>query len=618
MRGRTLYLLKTYIAVVIIFILAKPAFMMCNREGHTFSMADMAEVVGHGLSLDLSTSIYFLLLPYLIIIASLWTSRWSLLRNILKAYSAIAALLIAVGVVADSTLYGFWGFKLDASCLEYIDSPEAATSSVSAAFLLVRIAVLTVLAFCIYKLLVWLTPTSVTRLSTRQSIAASVVAVLLVCPIVIGIRGGVNESTTNVGQVYYSQDQFLNHSAVNPVFSFMASFEKSVSDNNNYDYFSSEECDKILSGIYFTDDHAEPNDTALSGIDTLLACRRPSVIVIILLESCGAEFTELGGMPDVMPCLNKIAHEGVCFTHCYANSWRTDRGTVCSLSGYPSFPATSVMKMPSKTRHLPSIARSLQAEGYATYYLYGGDINFTNMRSYLISTGWETLTSMDDYSPQERLTAKWGVRDDITFQTLLDMITDDDNTSSHRLIGFSTLSSHEPWDVPISKIADEKLNAFYYLDQCIGSLVERLRATPLWDDMLLVMLPDHAINYKDIVEGNPMRNRIPMVWTGGAVKEPRRVDVICNQTDLAATLLCQMGIDHDDFLFSRNVTSPLYTRPIAIHMFNSGFELVDTTGYIVYDINTSRFIKRESPDALRLEQIGKAILQTTSRDFSQL
>jgi hypothetical protein len=42
---------------------------------------------------------------------------------------------------------------------------------------------------------------------------------------IIGIRGGIDEYTTNIRHVYFSQNQFLNHSAVNPVFSFLSSLE---------------------------------------------------------------------------------------------------------------------------------------------------------------------------------------------------------------------------------------------------------------------------------------------------------------------------------------------------------------------------------------------------------
>jgi phosphoglycerol transferase MdoB-like AlkP superfamily enzyme len=203
---------------------------------------------------------------------------------------------------------------------------------------------------------------------------------------VIGIRGGLDESTTNVGQVYYSPKQFLNHSAVNPVFSFLSSMEKTASYVPDYQFMDDAACAQLMTELYPTESTA---------IDTLLTTQRPNVVVI-LMESCGAIFTGLEGRADVMPQLERLMQEGVSFDSCYANSWRTDRGTVCTYSGYPSFPVSSVMKMPSKSRLLPGLARTLAGEGYETSYIYGGDINFTNMRSYLVSTGFAQLTWKKD------------------------------------------------------------------------------------------------------------------------------------------------------------------------------------------------------------------------------
>ena len=182
----------------------------------------------------------------------------------------------------------------------------------------------------------------------------------------------------------------------------------------------------------------------------------------------------------------------------------------------------SVMKMANRAAALPSIARTLQHEGYATSYLYGGDINFTNMRSYLIATGWERLHWKANYTNKEQKSAKWGVRDDITFQTLYKQICTAD-TTRHFLMGYSTLSSHEPWDVPKTRRQgsfDEIQNAFSYLDDCLGDFVDKLKTTPYWDNLLIVLLPDHGINYKDLDESRQERNHIPLVWIGGAVKSP--------------------------------------------------------------------------------------------------
>ena len=236
------------------------------------------------------------------------------------------------------------------------------------------------------------------------------------------------------------------------------------------------------------------------------------------------------------------------------------------------------------------------------------------MKGYLISTGFQQLCWKEDYTPQEQQTAKWGVRDDITFKTLSKMIRRHTDGQPF-LIGYSTLSSHEPWDVPVQKYIDKEHNGFAYVDGCIGDFLEEIRQSPQWQNLLIVFLPDHSIDFHEYTEQHPDRNRIPMIWTGGAVKQARQLDMICNQSDLAATLLGQMGIAHEDFPFSRDVTSRRYRYPFAVHMFNNGISMVDSTGFMLYDLTAERITESTSPDAQRMAETTKAVLQLASEDL---
>ena len=602
MRQRALYLLKFYVATLLFFVAAKIGFMLYQHGGHNFTFTDMLQVIGHGLSLDLSTSLYIIAVPFLLVAASLWLRipKWCF-----RIYYAFAAVLLSLAFVADTSLYEFWQFKLDASCLSYLETPTEAMASVSTGYILLRLLCLMILVGGIYWVYDKLTPPFQRLASKIQKFSASLATLLLIPLIIIGIRGGLDESTTNIGQVYYSQNQFLNHSAVNPVFSFFASFEKTATNNVTYHFMEDKACELIVSELY---------NTKSVGIDTLLTTQQPNIIVI-LLESCGGQFTEISGRTDITPNLNRLAHEGIYFTNCYANSWRTDRGTLCTWSGYPSFPTMSVMKMPSKSRSLPNIARTLQQErGYSTHYLYGGDINFTNMRSYLVAGGFSDLTWKDDYTKEEQTSAKWGVRDDITFQTLTEL------TQTMRqpfLIGYSTLSSHVPWDVPIHHFDDEVLNAFYYLDQCVGNFIQQLRQSDLWDNTLVIMLPDHGIVYAGLDESNPLLNHIPMLWVGGAIKQPRRIEQVCNQTDLPATLLGQLGIAHDEYTFSRDVLSVTYKNPFAIHTYDDGYTIIDSASFVNYDFISNRVVSNYGKDRDKLILRAKAILQAASKDLNK-
>ena len=588
--------MKTYLLTMLFFIIAKVAFMLYNSS-QVFSASDVLAVLWHGLSLDFSTALYIISVPFLVCAASIWLGGIKALRLLLRGYYLLIAVAITLAFVADTSLYEFWLFKLDSSCLQYLETPTEAMASVSLGYIVIRIIVIAVVSA-----LIWWAYThprfSITR--GRHRIIESLVALLCIPLMIIGIRGGLRESTTNIGQVYFSQNQFLNHSAVNPVFNFIDSFDKADAE---YSFMSDEACAKMMSELY---------NTQSINCDTLLNTQHPNII-IILLEGCGGEFTEIGGRTDITPNLNKLAKEGIYFTNCYGNTWRTDRGTVCALSGYPSFPTLSVMKIPAKSRSLPNIARTLQEErGYHTSYIYGGDINFTNMRSYLISGGFEHLTWMKDYSAEEQKTAQWGVRDDITFKTLYQMAT---TTEPPFLIGFSTLSSHSPWDVPIHHFDDEVINSFYYLDQCIGDFIQKLRKSAAWKNTLVVMLPDHGIPHNGLDETTSLLNHIPMIWVGGAVKAPRKIELVCNQTDLPATLLGQLGVPHDDFSFSRDVLSATYTHPFATHTFDNGFSMVDSASFVSFDFVSNKVIAEEGKRNEQLLTIGKAILQAASDDL---
>ena len=179
------------------------------------------------------------------------------------------------------------------------------------------------------------------------------------------------------------------------------------------------------------------------------------------------------------------------------------------------------------------------------------------------------------------------------------------------------MSSHAPWDVPIKKFDDEILNAFYYLDQCLGIFISKFRQSKLWENTLIVLLPDHGIPYGDIGESNPLLNHIPMIWIGGAVKEPRRIEQVCNQTDLPATLLAQMGLSHDEFTFSRDVLSKTYKFPIAINTYTEGFSVIDSASFMNYDLISNKVAAEIGKKNPQLERIGKAILQAASKDLDK-
>ena len=140
MKKRIIQFLTTYFLFVLLFVLQKPIFMVYYHDLYTnVSLGDYFRVMWHGLPLDLSLAGYLTAIPGLLLIASAWTNS-SILRSILAGCGGVIAFIMACIFIIDLGLYGFWGFRLDATPVFYFfSSPKDAMASVSFWFVLLGI-----------------------------------------------------------------------------------------------------------------------------------------------------------------------------------------------------------------------------------------------------------------------------------------------------------------------------------------------------------------------------------------------------------------------------------------------------------------------------------------------
>ena len=502
--------------------------------------------------------------------------------------------------IADTVLYFFWGAKLDANELMYATKPSEMLNDLSWVAIAGVFIVLGLLTWLYFVCMRRVTPVKIDGLHNKWSL---LIMIPLAALIFLGMRGSVTQSTANPSFAYFSQYPFCNHSAINPAFNMMRSSFKTVDLEHEFDFMSDDECEAIV-GNCFEQDKAV--------VDTLLRCRRPDILLIIWE---GASW-DIAMNDSVGPNLMRYASEGVNFTHCYANNFRTDRGVVSLLSGWMGLPTTSLMKMDDMCRRLPGLPRALAAAGYDTRFVFGGDIDFTNMRGYLHEIGFATVLG-SSYFPDSRSLSSWGAPDQYTLQPSRFVFGSGMSASKPCFNTILTISSHEPWEVPMHRLADERKNAFAYSDSCIAVLVDSLRSTAKWDSLLIVIVPDHGIPF-NAVDGvsSPAISHIPMVWFGGAVKGHREYDMYMSQSGLAATLLAQLDIDISPFLLSRNVLSPGYPdrHPFAVHCFKNGFNMIDGTGVTRFDCGdcSATTLSGKPHDISFLKAILQHVYKTTA------
>lgn len=592
---------------VVVFAIQKPVFMICNKPASS-TFSDWIEVIVHGLKLDCCVAAYPCLLPILVLLVCCFFGLNP--KKFIKIYSIVFACVVATVFATDCVLFSYWGFHLDATLVFYLHDGKDALSSVTlpdvGKFLLILLPYLCLMVATIVKLSDKIEPI---RFGKKGILTNTIVLVLFIPVFYIVSRGGVSTASANIGMVYYSQNQSLNLAAVNPLFSFAYSTTKQEDFANEYRYMSEEECKKTFDSLLYAPQYEEIWGTK---------DKMPDVLVIIweslsanAVECVGGQYSKIDSR-EITPGLNALAKESIVFTNCYSNAMRTDRGVVSVLTGFLAQPNTSIIKYPQKTRSLPSLAKVFKQRKYSTSMLYGGDIDFANMRSYFVSTGYEKLFSDKDFPIEQRL-SKWGVNDKVTFDFLLKQIQKE--KKGHKFFKtFLTLSSHEPFDVDMKRFKDPYANSLAYTDSCLYEFIGKLKKTEQWKNLIVVVVADHGYKYPgNLADNDPRKYHIPMIWTGGAIEKPARVERYVNQTDIPSSLLHRYAIDCSEFEYSRDVFNPR-VKNYAFYVYNNGFGFIDETGLSIFDCNANKSIGNRHDKAR--EKKGKALLQTLYRDIA--
>ncbi|MGI6243886.1 MAG: LTA synthase family protein [Prevotella sp.] len=594
---------------ILVFIFQKPIFLLFYAEG----LAQFFPVIWHGLPLDLSIAGYLTAVPGLLLLASCIPLKVlhtkcseKILKTLMLCWFVIASIVVSLSFVANCALYSYWRFPLDSTPIFFItSSPKDAMASVSwwqAIFGIVSVCIITYIIYGLFRRLIRLSGKTIfMSVSPWETLAM----LLLVSALFLPIRGGVTVASMNTGTAYFSDNQVLNHASVNPLFSFMESMSRQRDFAGQYRFMDDQKAHRLTERLL------QSADTAVDSTHiSILSNHRPDIYLIIL-ESFSDTLMKVQG---VTPCLNQLKRGGVYFSRFYANSFRTDRGLVSILQGYPSPATVSLMKYPKKTANIPSLAEHLNKAGWELSYYYGGDADFTNMRSFLVNQGFRDITEDVDFPIGDRL-SKWGVPDHLLFQQVKkDLRQNPSNTPTFSVI--QTSSSHEPFDVPYSRLHDNVLNAFAYTDSCLGDFVKFLKASGRWEKSLVIFVPDHLGAWPHNADNfASWRFHIPMIWTGGAVAGPRTVDTYASQQDIAATLLAQLGIVQYDLKFSKDIFNG-HNSHYAFFMMNDGFGFIDKENEIIYDNKSRRTMTDKGKKKGKNLLLGQAYTQIIFDDIA--
>jgi phosphoglycerol transferase MdoB-like AlkP superfamily enzyme len=561
----------------------------------------------HGSQLDISTIGYYLLIPVLTAIPSLYFSgNWY--RIFIRWYSYLLIVFSSVIIVVDSNLYSYWGFRMDYTPMLYLKTPGEAMASTGTLEIILVVSGIIIISSLFIVLYNRLVDRLFGGLERMRFWPLGIITLLILWgALIIPIRGGFGVAPINAGSVYFSNKMFLNHAAVNAVWNVGTSAFSSKPVKNPYLFGDNAEAISIVDSL--TVKGGQPRQ--------VLNNTRPNVLMLVMESFSGYVIGPLGGDSSVTPNFNRYVKEGLLFSKFYASGTRTDKAMPAILDGYPAQPAQSIIKEPKKSQSLPSLVKILNENGYRSSFWYGGEINFANFNSFVIGSGFNTIITKDNFDPGD-YNSKWGVHDHVLFSVLKDSMK---NVIEPFFNVVLTLSSHEPFDVPMVAVfkGDDNMtrykNSVYYADKTLGEFLDWAKTTDWWKNTLIILVADHCGR---VSEDQPIFTRelfkIPMLWIGGAVESTGAIiSKVGGQVDIPPTLLNQMKID-GPFPFAKDLLSEK-SNSFAFYVYNEGFGFITDTSVYVYDHKLKTHVINEGKEPEHAEKNGKAYLQVLFNDY---
>lgn len=600
--------IKYYLFWLIYFFIAKLIFLLYNFNlTRSLAFSEISGVFIHGFKMDLSLVSYLMVFPGMVLAFSFIIPP-KMQSGIFKIYTFLFLFIITFINIIDLGLYPHWGTRVGISAFDYAGNPEGVTSSITLIDVLSAVVLIAFyIGFFIFLYSRWLKK-NITE-SARQKWYFSPVIMFITAFLIIPIRGGLGTTPINLSTVSFSKKLYVNHASYNFMWNFLKTIERSRKMVNPCDYTNSEEAFRIFNSA---EKQRLVTDSLIIDIDTT---NLPNVVLIILESFSNKVISSFGGKNNLCPNLDSISKEAIIFPSFYASGNRSDRGMAALLGGYPSLLTQSVINYPDKSVKLKKMSAYFNQNGYWSSFYYGGDIDFYNLKSFVLQGEYREIFSKDDFSNEIRNLSSWGVPDGFLFERVLNDI----DKKEPFFTTVYTLSSHTPYDVPVQMIKAETneekyFNSLAYTDSCLGNFIKAFKNTKYWENTLVIITSDHGHLYPgptEIIE--PVTYRIPLIWTGGVVKKAATISNICGQPDLIPTLVKQFGWKHENALFGHDILSkPSY----AFYMWDTGWGYISEEGEFIFDQNTNGFkTHKKYIEAKPDYDFAKAYLQVLHEDF---
>lgn len=249
--------------------------------------------------------------------------------------------------------------------------------------------------------------------------------------------------------------------------------------------------------------------------NTLLKDKPPHVVVV-MVESFGMPLLKYQSDTfNIMGKLKKHFEEDILFTNFISSSNGTISSLEALLLNIPSRPKGTSFSQSNylNTSFKQASARVYQDAGYETTFIYGGDLSWRNVGSFMSRQGFDKVEGKAQIIGALNLdsstkTHDWGVYDEYSYTYLLNKL---ENATKPQFIFLLTTNNHPPYKVPTNyksnklilsqelkshitgdiDLAQKRFKDYAYAVDMAGNFLDKLKVSPIAQKTVVAITADN-------------------------------------------------------------------------------------------------------------------------------
>ncbi len=546
------------IALVVLTLSRVLFFLLFQPEYETLPTLDLLSSFWLGLRIDLALICYVSILPVVyIFISHILALRHS--KIVICLYFISIYLLFGAIVGADMAFYSYFGERTNMLIFGFFDDDTTALLNIAYKnyniFYIVLFSIFYIIGtIYIVQLLIFKSRLEPKQLKLKQAIALFASTIVIIA---LGARGSIGLFPLLKDIPNISSDEFINATARNGVFEFkeaLSHYNKAKSNSNNL-------IEQMGYGGDIKRAYKEYLDTNRTVVHMTkkehILEQNPPHVVVVMVESFGSDILQYQSDSfDILRSLKKYFDKDIVFNNFISGA----NGTIVSLEplllnliprpNSISYAQSNLMG----TNFKSAAARVYKNKGYETSFVYGGDLSWRNIGSFLKRQGFDGVYGKA--AIKERLETEdhdWGVYDRYTYQFVYDRLK---NATSPQFIFILTTNNHPPYEIS-SKYSSKPLllpkklkhNIVADIDLALKRLYDYQYALDQAGLFLDLITTDTALANKSVVAITADNNTIEGIMRHKSKKvpfyihlpphlkkSPPNLEVASSHKDLFATL----------------------------------------------------------------------------------